>query len=101
LSSRWEKNWIANEKTPQGSANPARPTDSCSEPKEQNSDVPAHYCHHVPLFSSRAGIPHDSAACCDAAIETKIGCHTFRATGITAYLKNCGHLEMRRKSPRN
>jgi integrase/recombinase XerC len=28
-----------------------------------------------------------------AAITTKIGCHTFRATGITAYLKNSGTLE--------
>lgn len=28
-----------------------------------------------------------------AAIETKIGNHTFRATGITAYLKNGGTLE--------
>jgi integrase/recombinase XerC len=34
--------------------------------------------------------------CCRAAaadIETKIGNHTFRATGITAYLKNGGTLE--------
>jgi integrase len=29
----------------------------------------------------------------DAGIETKIGCHTFRATGTTAYLKNGGRLE--------
>lgn len=28
-----------------------------------------------------------------AGIETEIGCHTFRATGITAYLKNGGTLE--------
>jgi hypothetical protein len=28
-----------------------------------------------------------------AAIETTIGCHTFRATGITAYLDNGGTLE--------
>lgn len=28
-----------------------------------------------------------------AGIQTKIGCHTFRATGITAYLKNGGKLE--------
>ena len=27
-------------------------------------------------------------------IETKIGNHTFRATGITAYLKNSGKLEV-------
>jgi integrase len=29
-----------------------------------------------------------------AGIKTLIGCHTFRATGITAYLKNGGRLEM-------
>jgi integrase/recombinase XerD len=29
-----------------------------------------------------------------AGIKTEIGCHTFRATGITAYLKNGGRLEM-------
>jgi integrase len=29
-----------------------------------------------------------------ADIETEIGCHTFRATGITAYLKNGGKLEI-------
>ena len=28
-----------------------------------------------------------------AGIETTIGCHTFRATGITAYLENGGTLE--------
>jgi integrase/recombinase XerD len=28
-----------------------------------------------------------------AGIETKIGNHTFRATGITAYLKNSGKLK--------
>ena len=29
-----------------------------------------------------------------AGIETEIGCHTFRSTGITAYLKNGGRLEV-------
>jgi integrase/recombinase XerD len=29
-----------------------------------------------------------------AGIQTEIGCHTFRATGITAYLKNGGKLEI-------
>lgn len=29
-----------------------------------------------------------------AGLETHIGCHTFRATGITAYLKNGGRLEV-------
>ena len=30
----------------------------------------------------------------DAGIRTKIGCHTFRATGITEYLRNGGKLEV-------
>jgi integrase len=30
----------------------------------------------------------------DAGIKTKIGNHSFRATGITAYLKNGGKLEI-------
>ena len=30
----------------------------------------------------------------DAGIGTKISCHTFRATGITAYLQNGGKLEV-------
>lgn len=29
-----------------------------------------------------------------AGIATKIGCHSFRATGITEYLKNGGKLEI-------
>ncbi|GLS21496.1 hypothetical protein GCM10007874_45130 [Labrys miyagiensis] len=34
-----------------------------------------------------------------AAIATKIGKHTFRATGITAYLKNGGTLEREAAMP--
>ncbi len=30
----------------------------------------------------------------DAGIETKIGCHSFRATGFTEYLRNGGKLEI-------
>ena len=30
----------------------------------------------------------------DAGIETRIGCHSFRATGITEYLRNGGKLEV-------
>ena len=30
----------------------------------------------------------------DAGIETSIGCHTFRATGITDYLTNGGRIEV-------
>jgi integrase len=29
-----------------------------------------------------------------AGIRTRIGCHTFRATGITEYLRNGGKLEV-------
>ena len=32
-----------------------------------------------------------------AEIKTEIGCHTFRATGITVYLKNGGKLEVAQK----
>jgi integrase len=34
-----------------------------------------------------------------AGIKTEIGCHTFRATGITAYLKNGGRLEVAQQMP--
>jgi site-specific recombinase XerD len=30
----------------------------------------------------------------DAGIETALGCHTFRATGITDYLTNGGRIEV-------
>ena len=30
----------------------------------------------------------------DAKVDTKIGCHSFRATGITEYLRNGGKLEV-------
>jgi site-specific recombinase XerD len=30
----------------------------------------------------------------EAGIETAIGCHTFRATGITDYLTNGGRIEV-------
>jgi len=33
----------------------------------------------------------------DAGIKIKIPCHTFRAMGITAYLKNGGSLEIARQ----
>ena len=33
----------------------------------------------------------------DAGIETAIGCHTFRATGITDYLTNGGRIEVAQK----
>jgi len=33
----------------------------------------------------------------DAGIQTKIGCHTFRATGITDYLTNGGRIEVAQK----
>ena len=33
----------------------------------------------------------------DAGIETPIGCHTFRATGITDYLSNGGRIEVAQK----
>jgi integrase len=47
-------------------------------------DVPCH--HHLDQCL------HDYIEA--AGIETRIGNHTFRATGITAYLKNSGKLEV-------
>lgn len=44
----------------------------------------------LPQSNAHAMIRRRAAA---AGIETKIGCHSFRATGITAYLKNGGTLE--------
>lgn len=44
----------------------------------------------LPQANAYAMIQRRSAV---AGVETKIGCHTFRATGITAYLKNGGTLE--------
>lgn len=32
-----------------------------------------------------------------AGIKTRIGCHTFRATGITEHLRNGGKLEVAQK----
>jgi site-specific recombinase XerD len=45
----------------------------------------------LPQANAHAMIRRRAAA---AGIETKIGNHSFRATGITAYLKNGGTLEM-------
>jgi len=39
-------------------------------------------------------LPHGPAPGGAAGIATKIGCHTFRATGITEYLRNGGKLEV-------
>jgi len=33
----------------------------------------------------------------DAGIETAIGCHTFRATGITDYVRNGGRVEIAKR----
>ena len=44
----------------------------------------------LPQANAFAMIRRRAAA---AGIETAIGAHTFRATGITAYLKNGGTLE--------
>ena len=35
----------------------------------------------------------------DAGIETAIGCHSFRATGITDYQTNGGRIEVAQKMP--
>jgi integrase/recombinase XerD len=42
----------------------------------------------------RSSVSSWAAAAKAAGFETRIGNHTFRATGITAYLKNGGKLEV-------
>ncbi len=37
----------------------------------------------------------------EAGIETEIGCHSFWATGITAYLRNGGRLEIAQQMAEN
>jgi len=39
-------------------------------------------------------VADDSPAGSRAGIKSEIGCHTFRATDITAYFKNDGRLEI-------
>jgi site-specific recombinase XerD len=51
----------------------------------QLSDRPLHRKRAFEMIQRRAKA---------AGIATQIGCHTFRATGITAYLKNGGRLEV-------
>src|ERR1700751_3313612 len=48
--------------------------------------------HDVPCHHRLDQCLHDYIEA--AGIETRIGNHTFRATGITAYLKNSGKLEV-------
>jgi hypothetical protein len=48
------------------------------------------YAHRAAQANAYAMIRRRAAA---AGIETKLGNHSFRATGITAYLKNGGTLE--------
>jgi len=47
-----------------------------------------------PPRRSGYGAPRPRRRALAAGIKTEIGCHTFRATGITAYLKNGGRLEI-------
>ncbi len=61
----------------------------CSVPLQVR---PGQVNHPVPQPGGR--LPHDPPSCKVAGIQTKIGNHTFRATGITAYLKNGGKLEI-------
>jgi integrase len=41
----------------------------------------------------RRRLAHDPAPCRRAGTRSRIGCHTFRATGITTYLEAGGTLE--------
>lgn len=51
---------------------------------------------HLQQRDGRWGLPRPGGQgkAADAGIETKIGCHSFRATGITEYLRNGGKLEI-------
>jgi hypothetical protein len=48
---------------------------------------------------STPGTNHRRQRAAAAGIATKLGNHSFRATGITAYLKNGGTLASRRQCP--
>jgi integrase len=41
----------------------------------------------------RGRLPHGRRRTAEAGFKTKLGCHTFRATGLTAYLEVGGTLE--------
>ncbi len=43
---------------------------------------------------SRVDVWRMMAPCFRCRLETAIGCHTFRAAGITDYLKNGGRIEV-------
>jgi hypothetical protein len=48
----------------------------------------------VPKTQYVGDVMPPTTICIRAGIETEIGCHSFRATGITAYLKNGGWPEI-------
>ena len=56
-------------------------------------DRPRHRPAHPHAAAAGQRLRDDPPARAAAGIETKIGNHSFRATGITAYLKNGGTLE--------
>jgi site-specific recombinase XerD len=71
--------------------------------REKNGKVNEMPCHHkleayLDAYIEAAGIEDDRnmvrRRASDAGIETAIGCHTFRATGITDYLTNGGRIEV-------
>jgi hypothetical protein len=52
--------------------------------------------HHTICSKSHAKLKSEQISCCRSprlGMKVKIGCHTFRATGITAYLEAGGTLE--------
>ena len=49
---------------------------------------------HGPTNDPVGRVSHDPRRATGPAIKTLIGCHTFRATGIAAYLSNGGKLEV-------
>ena len=57
----------------------------------------ASYRGNPPYYTNFADITSGKVHAADAGIETAIGCHTFRATGITDYLTNGGRIEVAQK----
>ena len=56
-------------------------------------DRPRHWSAHPDGAATSECLYDDPTAPAAAGIATKLGNHSFRATGITAYLKNGGTLE--------
>jgi hypothetical protein len=69
-------------------------------PEDCSSEAPTEpdmQISRIRPFGSRFCYATVAGRAADAGIETPIGCHTFRATGITDYLTNGGRIEVAQK----